>query len=1069
MLRTATRFHPSFQSLGAFLISLQFAWVACGCGGGSSSPPPPATGDFSIAANPTTVTVFPDYGTPVSISVAAVDGFSSSVSVQVSGLPAGVTASPAVFNVAPGSTQNVLLSASQSASVTTTTATFTGTSDSISHAASVSVSVSQETVESLPTRTRYVRTDATTEYFLSLNTHWEIFNSATSRFFVTDPYGNHVFVFDSATETEIGSIVVPGAYGIDQTPDGSALYVGTLIGDVYTIDPVSMTVTQRDMASQIGPYGFQSLIALPLSNGSIALLGAAGGIPSVDGSSSFAVWNPTSNSITIYASSYGSGQLHGVPVTQVCGPMQNVFGFAVTMDRTAVIVGDGETLCEVNPTTGQDNYVSTESGGGSGKIFLSPDGNDIAIGIPGGQIALYNARTLALINAFPITPNPGSSFSLVFSLDSKTLFVSNDNTVYAYSAATGQQIGWLSNIYLPPSSGGSASGPINSPDFEAFDNSGLLAGPLEEGFGFVDTTTLQTGPVGWQFTNAYLTPGTGTTSGGTQVQWSLPNTPTTLNPFIYFGGNKAPTVAMGSGDGPATVTTPPGNPGPVPVYVFEPDGSVQLVSDGFSYGPTILEVTPGISTADGGGEGVLYGYGFGPLGATAIPPNLSVTVGGATATIVGFNADAYNITSQPFQLQSIYYTIPPGSSGSTQNVAVSSSSGSNLAPNALSYLPATQQFPLAGSQLVQGIYDPVRDVYYFTDTNHIQVFSLAKQQWLSPIDIPAPNGAMQRLWGIGLSRDGTKLAVADSQANVIYLVNPANTSSVQTFPFSLPSEPQGIIFHPIGVAVSDSGMVYVTVWVEGGSGFHSFYKLDTATGALTDYGLDGPDLAVDGAPQDVYLRTEISSDGTRVFFNSDGYVFDVDTATDAVSPPTLDEGCCYGNYDLALSSNQSQLAASSYLYNTNLSAESFFSLNDREALSVSYVYGTKFSPDGTLLFQPSTNGIDVYDGRLGILLERIALPFELSTNYDALVEDGQDNKLIAITGATGDGIAILDLSSLKEPGPLLYAAATAKRLLSAPRRFGDSASQVKGNQPTPRARVIPHVTRFLPLSQLTRH
>lgn len=1062
MLRTATRFHPSFQSLCAFLISLQFACVVCGCGGGSSSSPPsPATGDFSIAANPTTVTVFPDYGTPVSISVAVVDGFSSSVSVQVSGLPAGVTASPAVFNVAPGATQNVLLSASQSASVTTTTATFTGTSDSISHAASVSVSVSQETVESLPTRTRYVRTDATTEYFLSLNTHWEIFNSATSRFFVTDPYGNHVFVFDSATETEIGSIVVPGAYGIDQTPDGSALYVGTLIGDVYTIDPVSMTVTQRYMASQIGPYGFQSLIALPLSNGSIALLGAAGGIPSVDGSSSFAVWNPTSNSITIYASSYGSGQLHGVPVTQVCGPMQNVFGFAVTMDRTAVIVGDGETLCEVNPTTGQDNYVSTESGGGSGKIFLSPDGNDIAIGIPGGQIALYNARTLALINAFPITPNPGSSFSLVFSLDSKTLFVSNDNTVYAYSAATGQQIGWLSNIYLPPSSGGSASGPINSPDFEAFDNSGLLAGPLEEGFGFVDTTALQTGPVGWQFTNAYLTPGTGTTGGGTQVQWSLPNTPTTLNPSAYFGGNKAPTVAMGSGDGPATVPTPPGNPGPVPVYVFEPDGSMQLVPDGFSYGPTVLEVTPGISTADGGGEGVLYGYGFGPLGATTIPPNLSVTVGGATATIVGFNADAYNITSQPFQLQSISYTIPPGSSGSSQNVAVASASGETSISNALSYLPKPQQYPLSGSQLAQGIYDPVRDLYYFTDTNCIRVFSLTQGQWLTPINIPAPTGATPRLWGIALSPDSSKLAIADAGSNVIYLIDPANTASVLTFPFA-PSEPAGILAHPRGVAIGNTGIVYITADVEGGSGFNTFFKLDTNTGKLTGYFSGGAN-----GPQDVYLRTEMSSDGSRVFFNADGYVFDIDTATDAVSTPTLSQGD--RDYDLALSENQTHLESSSDLYDTSLNSESTLVLNDREALDISYVYGVKLSPDGTLLFQPSTNGIDVYDGRLGILLNRIALPFALSTNYDALAQDGQDNTLITITGATGDGIAVVDLTSLKEPGPLPYATAIAKGLLSVPRSLGDSLSQVKGNQPTSRARVIPHVTRFLPLSQLTRH
>jgi hypothetical protein len=51
-----------------------------------------------------------------------------------------------------------------------------------------------------------------------------------------------------------------------------------------------------------------------------------------------------------------------------------------------------------------------------------------------------------------------------------------------------------------------------------------------------------------------------------------------------------------------------------------------------------------------------------------------------------------------------------------------------------------------------------------------------------------------------------------------------------------------------------------------------------------------------------------------------------------------------------------------------LEAESYYALNDREILNISDVYGAKFSPDGRLLFQPSTNGIDVFDGILGNLL-----------------------------------------------------------------------------------------------------
>jgi len=80
------------------------------------------------------------------------------------------------------------------------------------------------------------------------------------------------------------------------------------------------------------------------------------------------------------------------------------------------------------------------------------------------------------------------------------------------------------------------------------------------------------------------------------------------------------------------------------------------------------------------------------------------------------------------------------------------------------------------------------------------------------------------------------------------------------------------------------------------------------------------------------------------------------------------------------------------------------------------VFGAKLSSDGVLLFQPLTDGIDIFDGKLGTLRSRIALPMALSENYDALVSDGKDNVLLAITGQKGDGgVAIVDLTSLPEP------------------------------------------------------
>ena len=57
---------------------------------------------------------------------------------------------------------------------------------------------------------------------------------------------------------------------------------------------------------------------------------------------------------------------------------------------------------------------------------------------------------------------------------------------------------------------------------------------------------------------------------------------------------------------------------------------------------------------------------------------------------------------------------------------------------------------------------------------------------------------------------------------------------------------------------------------------------------------------------------------------------------------------------------------------------------------------------------------------VGNLRTRISLPIALSQNFDSLVSDGVDNILVAITGQTGSGIAVIDLTSISEPPPQSY-------------------------------------------------
>ena len=247
------------------------------------------------------------------------------------------------------------------------------------------------------------------------------------------------------------------------------------------------------------------------------------------------------------------------------------------------------------------------------------------------------------------------------------------------------------------------------------------------------------------------------------------------------------------------------------------------------------------------GAGYIYGYGLGP--------NPQVTVGGVAAQVTAFVANAYGVAAPPFPLESVAYTIPPGTNGSAVDVAVSTSAGSTTATGALTYLPSIQKFPLTGSTLAQCTYDPYTDLYYFTDTSQLQVFSRTQGKWLSPITIPAPSGP---------------------------------------------------------------------------------------------------------------------------------------------------------------------------------------------------------------------NGIDVFDGKLGNLRTRISLPIALSPNYDALVEDGRDNVLIAITG-TGNGIAIVDLTSVSEPPPLPYDENVGSRKHHLA-ELGDTSSREPrarwnphkhSRRPAMQPRTVPHVTRTI--------
>ena len=79
----------------------------------------------------------------MALSATAQNGFTGAVNVAVNGgLPTGVTASPSTLSLAPGTPQNLTLTAAANSAITgNATVTFTGTSSSLTHTATLALTV----------------------------------------------------------------------------------------------------------------------------------------------------------------------------------------------------------------------------------------------------------------------------------------------------------------------------------------------------------------------------------------------------------------------------------------------------------------------------------------------------------------------------------------------------------------------------------------------------------------------------------------------------------------------------------------------------------------------------------------------------------------------------------------------------------------------------------------------------------------------------------------------------------------------------------------------------------------
>jgi hypothetical protein len=138
--------NPRFLGSIRLLFALScLASLAVGCSS-NSVPAPAPIADFSLAATPATIAITAGAASQqFSVAGAAINGFSTSIAVVLSGLPAGVKAQPSSFTLSPGTPQTVTLSAGAAALAGASTLALTATSGSLSHTASITLNVTAAT------------------------------------------------------------------------------------------------------------------------------------------------------------------------------------------------------------------------------------------------------------------------------------------------------------------------------------------------------------------------------------------------------------------------------------------------------------------------------------------------------------------------------------------------------------------------------------------------------------------------------------------------------------------------------------------------------------------------------------------------------------------------------------------------------------------------------------------------------------------------------------------------------------------------------------------------------------
>jgi hypothetical protein len=947
--------------------------------------------------------------------VTAENGFAGSVQVTLTGVPAGVVTSPASpFTLAAGAQTSLIFGAAVNAATGNVAISAQGTSGTLSHNAPLTLEIQAAAVPAVA-RTSYVRTDARTAYDNpsgEFHHRHIVYDAAHQQIFVANRAMNRVEVFSSATQTRSAQIAVPGVSSVDISTDDKTVWAGSLTERIFAIDTTALQVTASYTIPPLMPIP-NTVFDLPEE-----LVAVAGGNflvrlrqPAAT-EALLALWNPATNSPTDLT-----------PVEPQL--FQNGLGaLARSGDGTHVLVAASDSSGEVALFDANGNAVAGPRGLGAGtipQVAANADGSVFAV-----LLVTNGAAQLYLLDA-SLTPIAGPVFtnatSLLFSRDGNSLYAARSASVLpVIDVLDGHSLNALGQIPDAAIQGVSSQ-------LEDADSTQLLFALANRGVSFLDAANPATLPGNAPSFSAApaSSPSEGAAAGGAAVSLAGQN----FSPLeqLHIGTQIVPNASESSATQLQATTPPSATSGAANISAYFTDGWLAIAPDAFSYGPQILQVLPNAVPSSGGNTLQIYGYGFG-----SDPTRISVTIGGASAAVqsvqnvAGISSALALDATYPFSVECITVKTPAGAPGQA-DVGISAASGATTAAKSLQFLQSVQSFAKPG--LYKFIaYDQSRQHLYLSNIDHVDVFDLAGQQYLSPLEPPGGPPPDAGLRGLSLSPGATQLFVADFGAQNVYILDPDDGSGSTV---SVGGVPGYVNSGPARVAATSAQSVFVGLAGEGQQGACTscLGQLNLAVSPPVLQPATQPEVtSITGAP-----LLQANASGNQVFVSFGASTGSPLALWQATAPDQFTvSSAASGATDIGASEDGTLFAiqanGNTEMHGQDLSlaaipvAAELAQYPGRNA-----VPGITLHPSGALVYQPfltaapgtvgAQGGIDILDAHSGALRLRILLPQQFMTDVDGLhgsflATDENGARLFAITSSDGtpqnSGITVVQLA-----------------------------------------------------------